>query len=739
MGSITNSKPRDRQLNHKLHQQMNSITRDPFTGLARAIAPAAAFLLIPLYTLAQDPDPVFTLPVFEVNTTQGEGYRTSNAATGTKSETPLLAIPSSVAIVTRDFIDDMASRQTIGDILKYSVAGAPPATNRNNFIQIRGQRFEAPFLDGMRVSNAPNELSIIDSVEVLKGPNALLYGTRAPAGGLINRVTKKPQAIAIQQLKFQYGSWGFKQAEVDVTGPIGEEKKLSYRVIGALQDDDGYRGFRDQEAVAGMLQYGSGNTLVRFQYMWAETTTGGELPGGISNSDGSPFIGGGRDTDYKAPWSFTRKETGNAVLTWIQRFGEWESRLAYGQDNIYRDDEDHRRQGTANLTAMTSPHRYFGQTWAQRFQNLQHDIVGSYRIAGMEVKTNLGWAWQNQLDRRDRQIVNLANGQRIGAFSRPTVETAGVGLLDILNPGLDSIPLPGPADRIVFGQYNDSRLDITNRTAYLAQSVDLFSDRFTVVAGAAYVDEKSVTENLGDGTQTAAKRTDESDDFIYSLAGVLHISEELKVYAQTATTWTPNQSSAQTPAGRRPPAVEGKSFEVGIKLNVMDGRLWGSAAVYKLELDGFASYNSGIDAFVVTNSSNEGIELEMAAQPVEGLDMAATLFLANIEGTGGSRVNQSFEESWSFWTKYSFRSGSLSGFYVGGGVFHRGTLFFASGVNSPGYTTLDLLAGYASEKWNFKVRVANVTDELYNIGSTGGANIDISTPPSLQLSLDFRF
>jgi len=475
------------------------------------------------------------------------------------------------------------------------------------------------------------------------------------------------------------------------------------------------------------------------QYMWAETTSSVELPGGSVNADGTPFIGAGRATDYKAPWSFTRKESGNAVLTWIQRFGEWESRLAYGYEQTYRDDEDHRRQGAANLAAGTSPHRYFGQSWAQKFQNLQHDIVGHYNLGGLRVQTNAGWAWQNQLDRRDRQEVNLATGKAIGAHSRPTVATPAIGLLNIWVPNLEAIPLPAPEDRIVFGQYKDSRLDITNRTLYLTQSVNLLSDRLTLVAGGAYVDEKSTTEDFADGTQKPARRNDESDDFIYSVAAVVHLSEQIKLYAQHATTWTPNQSIAQTPEGVRPPPVTGESYEAGIKFNFLEGRLWGSVAVYQLDLDGFATYNSTIGAFVVTNSENHGVELELAAQPVKGLDLVGTLFLANVEGPNGARVNQTFQESWSLWTKYSLTAGRLKGLFVGGGLFHRGTLFFSTGVNSPGYTTLDLMAGYATEDWSFKVRVANVTDELYNIGSTGGANIDISTPPSLQATMEFRF
>jgi outer membrane receptor protein involved in Fe transport len=280
---------------------------------------------------------VVNLSAFEVSATQGSGYRTSNSVTGTKSSKRLIDIPASVAVITRDFMDDMISDQTIGDVLKYAVAGAPPSTNRNNFLQIRGQRFESPWTDGIRVSNSPNELSVIDSIEVLKGVNSVLYGTRVPAGGLVNRITKKPQVRSYNAVKLMYGDYDFRRAEIDTTGAIPQTgDRFAYRFIGAKQDYAGYRGRRDQDAYAPMLQYSSGGTTVRHQYIWSETYTPGELPGGIANADGSVFLEGGQRQDYKAPWSFTRKETGVHTTTWLQEIGSWESRVAYMAEAMTR-------------------------------------------------------------------------------------------------------------------------------------------------------------------------------------------------------------------------------------------------------------------------------------------------------------------------------------------------------------------------------------------------------------------
>jgi iron complex outermembrane recepter protein len=680
------------------------------------------------------------LSAFEVSATAGAGYRTSNAASGTKSQKPLIELPSSVAIVTRDFIDDMVSRQTIGDILKFSVAGAPPATNRNNFLQLRGQRFEAPFMDGMRVSNSPNELSTIESIEILKGPNAILYGTRAPAGGLVNRITKKPLYEAAQNVKLQVGSYGFYRGEADLTGPLGGPgAKFAYRLVAAKQEDKGYRGRYDQDALSPMLQFTSHNTILRYQFMWAETFTLGKFPGGIANPDGTPFLGGGRNQDYRAPWSYTLEDTSNHVFTWIQRWGDWDSRLAYGHDQVGREDEEYRRQGPVNFTTGLANHRYFGQSISQLFQNLQQDISGYYNIGTLAMATNAGWSWQRQLDKRDRQQINLVNGQRIGAFSRATTGTPGVGQLSITNPNFAAIPLPASQDRIVRGQYNDSRVDVRNFTAYLVQSFDPIPDRLSLTLGASFVNEKSDNQDLPDGTQLAARRRDKDDDLLYSVGAVYHVSDAFKLYGQTATTFSPNQASAQTPQGVRPPAVVGKSYEVGAKWNLLEDSLWGTFSLYELNLEGFATYNSAIDAFVVTDTSNRGAEFELGARPVPGWDVILTGFIANVSGPNDTRVNQSFKETWSLWTKYTFGSGAAAGWYVGGGAFHRGTLYFATGANSPGYTSYDLIAGYNSRRWSIAVRAVNVNDALYNIGSTGGGNIDISLPPHYQATFTFRF
>ncbi|MFM9080380.1 MAG: TonB-dependent receptor domain-containing protein, partial [Opitutaceae bacterium] len=244
---------------------------------------------------------------------------------------------------------------------------------------------------------------------------------------------------------------------------------------------------------------------------------------------------------------------------------------------------------------------------------------------------------------------------------------------------------------------------------------------------------------LPDPTPPEARRTASSEDRVHSIAAVWSFTPRVKLFVQTGTTFSPNQANASTPAGLRPPPVTGRSREAGLKFNLLEDRLWGGVTLYQLNLKGFATFNSTVNAFVVTDTANRGAELELWYEPVRGLQLIGTIFTAQVEGPGGTRVNQSFRQASSLWAKYSVGRGALKGLYFGAGAFHRGTLYYSTGADAPGYTTLDATVGYAGARWSAAVSARNLTDELYNIGSTGANNIDPSVPPTMQMSLSWRF
>ena len=109
-----------------------------------------------------------------------------------KPPAPILNVPQTVTIITDEDILDQGFR-AIADIVRY-VPGVvtTQGEGHRDALVIRGVRTTADFYqDGMRDDvQYYRSLYNVDQLEVLKGPNALLFG-RGGTGGLINRVSKK--------------------------------------------------------------------------------------------------------------------------------------------------------------------------------------------------------------------------------------------------------------------------------------------------------------------------------------------------------------------------------------------------------------------------------------------------------------------------------------------------------------------------------------------------------------------
>ena len=109
-----------------------------------------------------------------------------------KTPVPVLDVPQSVSIVTDEDIRKQGFRE-ISDIVRYIPGvNTSQGEGHRDTVVFRGVRSTADFyMDGVRDDvQYYRSLYNLEQVEVLRGPNALLFG-RGGAGGIINRVTKK--------------------------------------------------------------------------------------------------------------------------------------------------------------------------------------------------------------------------------------------------------------------------------------------------------------------------------------------------------------------------------------------------------------------------------------------------------------------------------------------------------------------------------------------------------------------
>ena len=137
---------------------------------------------------------VLTLSSFEVVGNQDRGYSSRNAIGGTRFNTALVNIPQSVVVLNQQFLKDLGARSVI-EAAQYVSGVSTTAGPGRDVFNVRGYQVDVT-TDGLPDSSptaqgltAPIEL--VDRIEVIKGPAAVLYGSTSP-GGNVNRVTKKP-------------------------------------------------------------------------------------------------------------------------------------------------------------------------------------------------------------------------------------------------------------------------------------------------------------------------------------------------------------------------------------------------------------------------------------------------------------------------------------------------------------------------------------------------------------------
>ncbi|MHC2882920.1 iron complex outermembrane receptor protein [Bradyrhizobium barranii subsp. barranii] len=172
------------------------------------------------------------------------GYVATRSGTGTKTDTPLRETPQSITVVTADRIIDQGAT-TVQDALRYVpgvFADAYGADSRGDYPRIRGQDPNI-YLDGTRVVNTWNfnewrpEPYTLERIEVLRGPSSVLYGDTSTAG-LLNLVSKRPQAESANEIGVQYGSFNRKQVQLDSTGKLTKDGEWLYRFIGVFRDSN---------------------------------------------------------------------------------------------------------------------------------------------------------------------------------------------------------------------------------------------------------------------------------------------------------------------------------------------------------------------------------------------------------------------------------------------------------------------------------------------------------------------
>ncbi|HWA85727.1 MAG TPA: TonB-dependent receptor plug domain-containing protein [Opitutus sp.] len=233
----------------------------------------AGLLAFPLNAIAQASasssddrkadDETVVLSPFTVTTAKDNGYAATNAISGSRVDTAIKDLPVPMQVITSDFIkdtgatdlrrslayvsgielqsqNDLENNGGIGGIQKgaYGPGGVnnPEGVTSNisgTQLKIRGFITNNVLRDGF-LRGSPSDAINIERIEVVQGPNALLYGT-GNFGGVVDYLTKRPSDQPESYATFGYGSYDYMRTTLDTTGPVSKTAHLDYGLVGSWE------------------------------------------------------------------------------------------------------------------------------------------------------------------------------------------------------------------------------------------------------------------------------------------------------------------------------------------------------------------------------------------------------------------------------------------------------------------------------------------------------------------------
>jgi catecholate siderophore receptor len=215
-------------------------------GLFRGVAVLALASAVATPAAAQWTDANWTEeePITVIG--QRPAYNQDSASSATRTDTPLRDVPQAVSVITDDLIEDQGMR-SMADVVTY-VPGVSmgQGEGHRDAPTLRGNSSTADFfVDGVRDDvQYYRDLYNAERIEVLKGPNAMIFG-RGGGGGVINRVTEWAGWAPVQSLDVTVGSYEQRRVSADL-GYAGDQT-FALRLNAVYEESESYRDHVDLE------------------------------------------------------------------------------------------------------------------------------------------------------------------------------------------------------------------------------------------------------------------------------------------------------------------------------------------------------------------------------------------------------------------------------------------------------------------------------------------------------------
>jgi catecholate siderophore receptor len=675
-------------------------------------------------------------------------YQNSTAA-ATKVNTPLVNIPQSLSIITKDFIADNAF-QNITDATRYvpGVAVHQGEGNRDELI-IRGVDSSANFfVNGFRDDvQYFRDFYNAQSIEILKGPSAIMFG-RASGGGLLNRTLKEADGQKIYEATVQTGSWLDRRFTVDAGQAVSENFAARLNMM-YEKSDEGFRSynFLERYGINPTFTYKLGeDTKLMFSYEYFHDNRTADrgnpsqasMPGGSTKQNpGFPFApGGDLQQFYGDPFlnvalanvhtwmGFIEHDFGNGLT---MKNGTYYAQFDKFYQNIYPGNGP--LSGAVN-TSVTAFNRAAYNHTTNR-ENVFNDTDFFYKMFTGPFYHSI--AFGSEFGHQDG--IDVRN---TGVFPNGTTTV----LANPFSPGyfdnLDFTHLPSDSN-------SKYRLDL--QSGYVRDAIDLTS--WLQVIGAARYDrfaESALDMNIGKLRQL-------TNDFISPQGAViLKPAQNMSFYTAYMVSYLPASGDQFSALGTAGNGVDGTvilkpqkftSEEAGFKWNIAP-RLLYTAAVYNLDRENVPLPDPNNPGFFILSGKNRirGFESELKGFVNDAwqswLGYAYTDARVNSDTSTtilpGNRIQLVPYHQFSWWNKYQFTpvwAASL-------GIIYFSDSFASSDdtVVLPGYIRFDAgVFATIDEHWKAQLNIENILNTGYWATADGNNNISPGQGRTIRVKL----
>ena len=660
----------------------------------------------------------------------------SDQVNALKTPTPIINVPQSLSIVTDEEMLKKGMR-SVGDIIRYTPGvNTSQGEGHRDAVVFRGVRSTADFFqDGARDDvQYYRSLYNVEQVEILRGPNALLFG-RGGTGGALNRVSKKAMiGMDARTVNVGMDSFGAFDVAADLNMDLGND--MAFRLNVHSDTLENHRDYYDGDRLGF-------NPTLRMKLSSATT-----LDLSYEHIDHERFIDRGIPTANNVPV----EEFAGIV------FGDKDGNVHTVEASVFRATVSHvfsdTRKGNLSVTSNS-------------FEKMYQNTYAASHTAGSGVVTMDGY---HDPTERDNFIItgSLVNELTLGNTTHTVL--AGFESIDTENSNFrfntywtskdcsvsgydqESFNITNPMDFSVTSggaptavEYTnpcslktDTETDLAVTSFYIQDQVDL-TDNLILVLGGRHDTFDVTVDDIKNGTSASR----EDSEFSPRMGLIFKPRDAVSVYYSYSESFAPRSGEQYKKlTGGSPGSGETlrpdyfENTELGVKID-LNSDLSLTAAYFDSEADKAGYDGSSAEYIVERGLVVDGIELELKGKVNDFLDV--TFGYTSMDGKNGTKDAREIPETmYSLWANYEVNP--KLGWAVG--VMHQGESLIKDGGTQilPDYTRVDAAVYLMlSDDFRLQLNMENLTDELYFPHSHSTHQVSVGRERNIRLSLTRNF